>query len=114
MFGPFCISVEEVPLLLLNIMNIISDSGNKSGPALAGAGQSGVPKIGRIEVKRDLCIGAQTCVALAPDVFEMDGENKAVVKNAKGADDETILMAARSCPVLAIFIYDEKGNQIFP
>ena len=73
-----------------------------------------VAKIGRLEVKRDLCIGAQTCVALAGDVFEMDAENKAIVKNAKGADDETILMAARSCPTLAIFIYDEQDKQIFP
>lgn len=71
-------------------------------------------KIGKIEVKRDLCIGAQTCVAVAGDVFEMDAENKAIIKNPKGADDETILMAARSCPTLAIYIYDEKGGQIFP
>lgn len=68
----------------------------------------------KVEVKRDLCIGAATCVAIAPDVFELDDEMKAVVKNPKGADDATILEAARSCPTLAIYIYDDAGKQIFP
>lgn len=100
------------------MLNILDNEVDQQAVQIADSKQGGrkpvIPKIGRIEVKRDLCIGAQTCVALAPDVFEMDAENKAVVKNPKGNDDETILMAARSCPVLAIFIYDEKGNQIFP
>ncbi|OHA52224.1 MAG: hypothetical protein A3A97_04950 [Candidatus Terrybacteria bacterium RIFCSPLOWO2_01_FULL_40_23] len=71
-------------------------------------------KIGRIEVDRELCIGAATCIALAGDVFELDGENKAVVTNSKGADDATILMAAQSCPTKAIKVFDEEGNQIYP
>ena len=71
-------------------------------------------KIGKIYVDRDLCIGAASCVAIAPEVFELDGENKAIVRNPKGADDETILLAAQSCPTKAIIIYDEEGNQIYP
>ena len=68
----------------------------------------------KIEVKRDLCIGAATCTAIAPDVFELDDEMKAVVKNPQGADEATILEAAQSCPTLAIYIYDDAGTQIFP
>ncbi len=68
----------------------------------------------KIEVKRDLCIGAATCVAIAPDVFELDDEMKAVIKSPTGADDNTIIEAAKSCPTLAIFIYDDAGKQIFP
>lgn len=71
-------------------------------------------KIGKIVVDRDLCIGAASCIAVAPGVFELDGENKAVVYNDKGADDETILLAAKSCPTQAILLFDEEGNQIFP
>lgn len=71
-------------------------------------------KIGKIYVDRNLCIGAASCVAVAPDVFELDEENKAVVKNPKGADDATILLAAESCPTRAIIVYDEDGNQIYP
>lgn len=71
-------------------------------------------KIGKIIVDRNLCIGNGSCVAVAPGVFELDSENKAVVYNPKGADDETILLAAKSCPTQAILIFDEDGNQIFP
>lgn len=68
----------------------------------------------RIEIKRDICIGAATCSAIAPDVFALDGELKATVTNPHGADEETILEAARSCPTLAIYIYDDAGKQVFP
>lgn len=68
----------------------------------------------RIEVKRDLCIGAASCIAVAPDVYELDGENKAVIKNPKGADDQALLDSAKSCPTQAIFVYDDDGKQIFP
>ena len=71
-------------------------------------------KIGKIVVDRNLCIGAASCIAVAPGVFELDSENKAVVYNDKGADDETILLAAKSCPTQAILVFDEDGNQIFP
>lgn len=71
-------------------------------------------KIGKIVVDRNLCIGAASCIAVAPGVFELDSENKAVVYNDKGADDETILLAAKSCPTLAILLFDEEGNQIYP
>lgn len=68
----------------------------------------------KIEIKRDICIGAATCSAIAPDVFELDAEMKAVVKNELGAPEETIMDAAKSCPTLAIYIYDDAGKQIFP
>ncbi len=68
----------------------------------------------KVEVKRDLCIGAASCIAVAPDVFELDGENKAIIKNPKGADDQTMLDAAKACPTQAIIITDDNGKQIFP
>lgn len=71
-------------------------------------------KIGKIIVDRNLCIGAASCIAVAPGVFELDAENKAVVHNDKGADDETILLSAQSCPTRAIIIFDEEGKQIYP
>ena len=71
-------------------------------------------KIGKIVVDRTLCIGAASCIAVAPGGFELDSGNKAVVYNDKGADDETIMLAAKSCPTRAILVFDEKGNQIYP
>lgn len=73
-----------------------------------------IPKIARIYIDRDLCIGAASCIAIAPAVFALDEENKAVVINEKGADNETILLAAQSCPTKAIILFDEYGNQIYP
>ncbi len=72
------------------------------------------PKIAKIVVDRDLCIGAAPCVTVAPGVFQMDDENKAYVVDQHGADNETILLAAQACPVQAILLYDENGGQIYP
>ena len=71
-------------------------------------------KIAKIAVDRELCIGAAPCVTVAPGVFQLDDENKAIVVDAHGADDDTILLAAESCPVQAILLFDEDGNQIYP
>lgn len=83
-----------------------------------------------LKIDRDLCIGAASCVAVYPDVFEIDGENKAVLKRADeentseetdvkaldvaSVDDDMLLLAAQSCPTAAIFLFDEEGNQVFP
>lgn len=60
----------------------------------------------KITINRDICIGAASCVGVAPDVFELDDEDKAVVIDVNGADEGTIRMAAESCPVGAIVISD--------
>lgn len=81
----------------------------------------------KIKVDRNLCIGAASCVAVAPKVYELDNEGKAVILKKDGTrisdyveykdiDDteENILYSAKSCPVDAIIIVevDEKGNEI--
>jgi len=87
-------------------------------------------KVKKVVVNRDLCIGAASCIVNAPGIFELDSENKAVMKLAggkktsdpsersaledKAVDDETIVNAAQSCPTKAIFVYDEDGKQIYP
>lgn len=69
----------------------------------------------RVTVKRDLCIGAASCAALAPNTFLMDDENIAVIMEKEWDEDELILAAAQSCPVFAIIIEDiATGKQIFP
>ena len=69
----------------------------------------------KIIINRDACIGAATCFAIAPKVFHIDNENKAVIGDERGADGKTILEAAQSCPVFAITIIDgETGKQIYP
>jgi ferredoxin len=61
----------------------------------------------KIKIDKNKCIGCGTCAALAPEVFELDENNKARVKNPKGSDEETIRLAVDSCPVQAISIEEE-------
>lgn len=68
----------------------------------------------KVEVDRELCTSVATCVAIAGNTFELDDEGIAVVKNQTGDSEETILKAAKSCPVDAIIVYDDDGNQIYP
>lgn len=85
----------------------------------------------KVKVDRELCIGAASCVAVAPDTFELDAEGKAVIKKKDGSmtsdyvayedinDNEgNIKNAAMSCPVNAIIIMevDDQGNekQVWP
>jgi ferredoxin len=71
-------------------------------------------QIRRIVVDRVKCIGADSCVAVAPGVFQLDEENLAYIVDPNSADDDTILMSAQACPVLAILLYDENNKVIFP
>ena len=63
-----------------------------------------------IEVDRALCIGSGDCVDTAPDVFQLDEEDKAVVVDPDGAETDTVLEAAGNCPVTAIFVAGEEGD----
>lgn len=67
-------------------------------------------------VLRDKCIGAASCVAVAPKTFKLDDQNKAVVIQTTGDPDtdEAILLAAQSCPTAAIEVYDQDGKKIWP
>ncbi|MDO8496913.1 MAG: ferredoxin [bacterium] len=86
-------------------------------PVLDPAKPSGPVKVRnlKITVDRDLCIGAATCVAIAPHTFLIDSEAKAIIINTAVQEKDTaIIDAARGCPVAAIQIEDDKGNKIYP
>jgi ferredoxin len=63
-----------------------------------------------VTVDRALCIGSGDCVDTAPDVFQLDDEDKAVVVDPDAAPVEDILEAAQNCPVSAIFVAGEDGD----
>ncbi len=68
----------------------------------------------KVKVDRELCIGISNCVAIAPTVFKLDDENKAVVLDPNSVDEHTVLEAAESCPENAIIVEDDQGNQLYP
>lgn len=78
----------------------------------------------KIFYERDVCIGAASCVAVAPMVWELDKENKAVLKGGSKTNDPNIfekeidekdlqlnLDAARACPVNAIHIIEKDTGK---
>lgn len=69
----------------------------------------------KVYVDRDLCIGAATCVAIAPNTFVMDSEAKAIIIDTLDLDtDDSIIDSARGCPTSAIIIESADGKKIFP
>ncbi len=63
-----------------------------------------------VNVDRALCIGSGDCVDTAPDVFQLDDEDKAVVVDPDGAPTDDVIAAAGNCPVAAIFVTGEDGD----
>lgn len=69
----------------------------------------------RVEVIREKCIAAASCTFIAPAVFQLDEENLAKVISQDGADDDTKLLAAQSCPTAAIRVIDTTTDtQVWP
>lgn len=82
-----------------------------------------------VKVDPDLCIGAASCVTVSPSTFRMNDENKAFVLDhgeepggevyereleVTEEEKDEIILAAQSCPTLAIFVYNESGEQLYP
>jgi ferredoxin len=67
-----------------------------------------------IEVDRALCYGFGDCVDTVPAVFALDEEDTAIVLDPDAASLDDIVEAAQNCPVDAIIIVDEDGEQIYP
>ena len=62
----------------------------------------------------EICVSAQvTCTVVAPKTFYLDDELKAVVKDPEGDNKDTIIEAAKVCPVFSI-ILEEDWKQIYP
>jgi len=78
-----------------------------------------------VSVDQDLCMGAESCVGLAPEVFSLD-ENQlgrrtsteplGMIEVEEGTvDSDKIIRAAKSCPYKAIRVRDAKtDDQLCP
>jgi ferredoxin len=69
----------------------------------------------RIAIDTSKCQTHQRCTVVAPAVFGLNADMKAEVLDSHGADDATVLKAAKSCPYRAITVTDEATNeQLWP
>jgi len=78
----------------------------------------------RIEFERDICIGAAACVTENPSFWSLEPDGKATAKGEDVKKKKQIvkveltskelekhLLAAKSCPVNAIHVFDEETNE---
>jgi ferredoxin len=97
----------DFPMFYMDENTKLKDPQNPSGPVQV--------RHLKFYVDRDLCIGAATCVAIAPQTFLLDSDAKAIILDTTELDsDDIIIDAARGCPTAAIIIEDDQGNRIFP
>jgi ferredoxin len=72
-------------------------------------------KVGKLTVivDRDLCIGNQSCVNVAPEVFALDKDQIVhVLATAPAIAKDRLVEACESCPVSALTLLDEDGNPL--
>lgn len=69
----------------------------------------------QVKVINDKCIGAASCVAVAAMTFKLNDKNIAEIIDQDGNVDEEKLLAAQSCPTVAIEVTDTTtGEMIWP
>jgi ferredoxin len=80
----------------------------------------------KIEFDRDTCIGMFQCVAEWDGFEQNEDAGKAVLLDSEEIDSDTFVadvpageeldakFAARVCPVDAITVYDDDGEQVVP
>lgn len=86
-----------------------------SEPALGDTEGKGAGKY-KVRVIASKCIGAASCVAVAPKAFRLNDQQIAEILPTIGEEsDENLLLAAQSCPTLAIEVIDtETGEKVWP
>lgn len=67
----------------------------------------------RVTVDRSRCEGHALCVAVAPDVYDIDGEAVAVVRTGPEVPDhlqQSASYGADMCPVMAVLVHDQNEH----
>jgi ferredoxin len=68
----------------------------------------------RVRIDRALCVGFGDCVTASPEAFALDETSIAVFLEPERVDREQLLRACASCPVDALTVFDENGEQLVP
>ena len=68
-----------------------------------------------IRIDRTRCIATSNCMNVAPEVFEYDDERISAFKADVGTiERERLVEACKGCPVDALIVTDDKGQQLVP
>jgi ferredoxin len=89
-----------------------------TAPTASANGDTEGQGAGRYKVKviANKCIGAASCVAVAPKAFKLNDQQIAeVLATVNQETDENLLLSAQSCPTLAIEVIDtQTGEKVWP
>jgi len=97
--------------------NASSESSNQTNQNQQDPQVMSTQQVGKYTVKviNDKCIGAASCVAIAPGTFELNEQNIAEIISQTGDTPDMQLLGAQSCPTAAIIVTDnETGQQVWP
>jgi ferredoxin len=73
------------------------------------------PPLYKIIIDEEKCIAAASCIGVAMNTFRLNENNKVELISPSGDEAELILLAAQSCPTLAITLYDlQSGEKVWP
>ncbi|HHP7236939.1 ferredoxin [Longibacter sp.] len=68
-----------------------------------------------VKIDRTLCIGSGNCTNLAPEIFEIDDANLVDFQDeTPDIDQGRLVESCAICPVDALIVEDEDGEQIVP
>jgi len=68
----------------------------------------------RIRIDRELCVGFADCIEGAPEAFRLDEESVVIFTEPERVERGRLLAACDACPVDALTVWDETGEQIVP
>lgn len=68
----------------------------------------------KVIVNQDECIGCGSCQAMNEKLFKLNDELKSMYIGGEGVTVEEVLEVAKVCPVMAIEVYDDAGNKLYP
>ena len=81
----------------------IQDSGFRVKHGMTKGVEMTLSNMSKIKIDEEKCIGCGSCVAVCPESFEMDKDNKAYLKEGKDTE-KCIQEAIDICPVHVIEI----------
>ncbi len=69
----------------------------------------------KVRIDRTLCVGFGDCIEHAPEAFRLDEEDIAVFgSDPQATERERLVQACDLCPVDALVVWDENGDQLVP
>jgi ferredoxin len=67
-----------------------------------------------IRVDRTICVGFAHCIDEAPDAFMLRDDNLVDFHQPETVDRELLIAACEACPVGALSVMSESGEQLVP